>query len=116
MEYEIQDKTKKWLKISIWWNAIALCINYLFVPIINYNNGYTFAEAMMMLFFMVLFSLPVLIVDIVLYKKILKSATKSLVIAALCLSIISIILLVKLPSIILVGLYIKILVKEKSVL
>lgn len=113
MKYEVQDKTKKWLKVSIWWNVIALALNYLFVPIINYNNGYTSGEAMIMLFFMVLFSLPLLIVDIVLYRKILKNATKGLLIAALCLSILSVLLLVKLPSILLAAMYIKIMLKEK---
>lgn len=113
MKYEISHSTKRNLKIALIWNAIALVLNFIIIPVYNYNNGYTFGEAMFALVFMIVLSVPVLIVDYILYKKILNEATKKLIVIALVMSILSVLLLVKLPSILMVVVYIRVLMKDK---
>lgn len=113
MKYEIGHSTKLSLKIALIWNAIALVLNYMIYPVVRYNNGAPFAEALLTLIFMMTLSIPFFVIDCILYKKIMTEATKKLLIIALSMSILSVVFMIKLPSILMVAMYLKVLIKDK---
>lgn len=113
MKYNIAKSTNTTLKVGLVWNAIALVLNYIFVPLINYQNGATSGEATAVLIGLLILTLPVFIIDVVLYKMIIKEATKTSLIIAVIMSIVSVLLLIKIPSILLTAMYIKVMVKDK---
>lgn len=113
MKYNIQQKNKTGLKVGLIWNAIALVLNYIFVPMINYQNGATTGEAIAILIGVLILTLPLFIIDVVLYKLIIKETTRTKLIIAIITSILSILLLVKIPSVLLTATYILIMIKDK---
>lgn len=113
MKYEIAHSTKVSLKVALIWNAIALVLNYIIYPTVMYNNGASLDEAIFTLIFMMVLSVPFFVIDCILYKKIMNEVTKKLLIIALVMSILSVVFMIKLPSILMVAMYLKILIKDK---
>lgn len=112
MEYEISKGRLTSLKIGLIWNAIALVLNFIILPI---YYQLSVAETVIFIGLLMVITLPVLGLDYYIYRKVSKKATKPLIIIGLCLSLVSVLALIKTASIILVVTYIVILIKDKKV-
>lgn len=112
MDYKVQQSRFTSLKVALIWNVVALCLNFIVLPI---YYGYSGVGALVYVLIMMVFTLPVLGLDYFVYRKLKVNASKTIVILGLILGILSMLFLIKLPSVLITVVYIMILIKDKNI-